>query len=74
MADVDLVVVATFQNRVEADLAEGALRAHGIEAMVSRDDGGGTEPNLGVAAGFRLLIRPDDAADASEVLGIPHAL
>lgn len=70
MADADLVVVATFQNRVEADLAEGALRANGIEAMVSRDDGGGTEPALGVVTGFRLLIRAGDEQDASEVLGL----
>lgn len=69
MARTDLVVAATFQSRVEADLAEGALRANGIDAIVSRDDAGGTEPALGLIRGFRILVRPDDQKDASEVLG-----
>lgn len=72
MTQADLIVAATFQSRIEADLAEGALRAHGIDAIVSRDDAGGTEPALGLIRGFRLLVRPDDQQDASEVLGSSH--
>ena len=67
MSDAELVVVTTFLNRVDADLAQGALRAHGIESMVSADDAGGVRPSLWMS-GVRLLVRAEDAARAKAVL------
>ncbi len=68
MSDAELVVVATYLNRVDADLAQGALRAHGIESMVSADDAGGVRPGLWMG-GVRLLVRSEDARRAKTVLG-----
>ena len=41
MTDNDLVTVRTFNDRIEAELAQSALEAAGIESMVSGDDAGG---------------------------------
>jgi hypothetical protein len=63
-----LVVVRTFLNRIDADLAQGALEAAGIDAMVGADDAEGNQPGLWMG-GVRLLVREEDAAEAAEVLG-----
>jgi hypothetical protein len=71
MADDDLVAVRTFMNHIEADLAQGALEAAGIESAISADDAGGTRPHLWVGAGVRLLVRRVDAERAAEILETP---
>jgi hypothetical protein len=40
----DLVVVRTYPNRIEADLAHSALEAADIDSIVEADDTGGTSP------------------------------
>lgn len=67
MADAPLVEVGSFLNRIDAELAQGALLAEGIESMVSADDMGGQRPAMQVA-GVRLLIRADDTDRAKRVL------
>jgi hypothetical protein len=64
----DLVVVRTYLNRIDADLAHGALRAAGIVSMIDADGSGGTQPGLWMG-GVKLLVRADDAAQAREILG-----
>ncbi|HEX4004428.1 MAG TPA: DUF2007 domain-containing protein [Candidatus Acidoferrales bacterium] len=66
--DHELVVVRDFLNKMEAELAQGALQAAGIHSIVSADDAGGTEPGLWMG-GVRLLVRAEDAKNAEEVLG-----
>ena len=63
-----LVVVRTFLNRIDADLAQGALEAAGIDAVISADDAEGNQPGLWMG-GVRLLVREDDLEEAGEVLG-----
>jgi hypothetical protein len=64
----DLVVLRTFPNRIEAELAQGALAAKEIPSVISADDAGGVEPNLWVR-GIRLLVQADSVTDANAVLG-----
>ncbi len=64
----DLVPVRTFRSESEATIAKGTLEAFGIDCMLSGDDCGGQRPHLLMAAGIRLLIRPEDAGRADEVL------
>jgi hypothetical protein len=72
MSDSNLVVVHTFNNRTEADLAKSALEAAGIDAMVQSDDGGAQEPAIGWAgSGMHILVRAEDAEVAREVLDLP---
>lgn len=63
--DADWVVVRTFANHIEADLASSALAAAGIDASIRADDCGGVYPFKG---GVELLVAQDEAALAAEVL------
>jgi hypothetical protein len=67
MSDVELVVVKTFLNRTDAELARGALQANGIEAIVRADDVGGTRPAFWMS-GVQLLVRAEDLETANVVL------
>jgi len=68
MTNDDLVVVGTFLNKIDAEIAQGALQAVAIKSMVSADDAGGIRPSLWMG-GVRLLVRAADAERANEVLG-----
>ena len=67
MKDSRLVEVGSFLNRMEAELAQGALQAAEIESVVSADDAGGLRPHLWMS-GIRLLVRAEDAERARELL------
>jgi len=62
-----MIEVATYPTRSEAELAQGALAAAGIEATVVSDDAGGAYP-FDLTGGARLLVDEADAADAATVL------
>lgn len=70
METVDLVVVGTYLNIVEAEIACSALVAAGIPAMLRRDDCGGVRPSLWLG-GIGLLVRAHDAGAAAEILNTP---
>jgi len=61
-------VIRTFPSTVEAELAQAALRAHGIASALLRDDAGGMMPWLHVLHPVRLVVRAEDVADAVRVL------
>lgn len=65
-----LQVIRTFVNAMDAELAQSALEAAGIESMIRADDCGGTRPHLWMS-GIELLVRGEDAARADEVLSTP---
>ena len=68
MSDAELIVVHTFPDRIEADLAASALEAAGIESMVAADDAGGTQPGLWEGQGVALLVRQEDEQEARAIL------
>ncbi len=68
MSDTGLVVVRTFADRIEAELAHSALEAAGIESMIRADDAGGLRPAMGFSNGVALLVRAEQADAAAEVL------
>lgn len=63
----DWVVVRTFLDHIEAELATSALEAAGIESATRADDCGGVfaRPFLG---GVELLVAPADAPLAEDIL------
>ena len=68
----DLVVVATFGNRAEADVASSALGAADIDSMIRADDGGSMRPAMAWAGvGFQVIVRAEDARAARQILEIP---
>jgi hypothetical protein len=67
-----LVVVQSYGSRPEADLAKGALEDAGIQAMVQADTAGGMREHLAWSgAGFKILVREEDATVARDVLTQP---
>ena len=67
--DARLVVVQSCGSRVEAELAKGALENAGIPAMIQSDTAGKMREHLAWSgAGFRILVREEDATAARDVL------
>lgn len=62
-----MVVIRTFLNNVDAELARSALEAAEIESVIRADDCGGVRPHLWMG-GVELLVGTDDAAQAEAVL------
>jgi len=67
MTDTDLVVIRTYLNDFEAEIAQTALEAAGIESMIQSDDCGGMRPHLWMG-GIAILVRSEDAGNADEIL------
>jgi hypothetical protein len=66
------VTVAVVASRSEAHLIVGMLRSNGVRAAVSADDAGGQEPQLQIQ-GVRVLVAPEDEADARHLLADAEA-
>ena len=66
---MELVELAVYNSRTEADLVKARLNSEGIDAVVQSDDLGSTTPTLGMVRGIRVLVREDDRAMAMELLG-----
>ncbi len=64
----DLVVLATFPNHIEADLAQSALSASEIESFIHADDAGGAQPGLWLGEGVQLLVRTADVELARAII------
>ena len=50
------VVVQSFENELDAEIAKGHLEAEGIETNIIKDDAGGMIPSLQQTGGVRLLV------------------
>ena len=65
--EIELVVIRTYQNGLDADLAKTVLEAAGIESMIRGDD---TARRYYVGLPFdqriELLVRSEDAEDAED--------
>jgi hypothetical protein len=64
-------VVGTYRIEYEADLARAVLEAHGIPAVILRDNAGGMLPALQTLFVIRLVVAAEDADAAREVLDSP---
>jgi hypothetical protein len=64
----DPVVIRTYQVEHEADLACAILEAHGIRAVILRDNAGGMLPVLQALFQIRLVVAPEDAELARRIL------
>lgn len=68
--EMELVVVRTYNNVFDIDLAKSALEAAGIESLVRGDDYGRRGPHFSFVRGIDLLVRSEDAADADKILSL----
>src|ERR1700728_5409784 len=70
--DTQLVVLQSFGSEFEAELAKGVLEEAGIQAVIQGDTAGRMREHLAWSgAGFKILVRENDAATAREVLASP---
>lgn len=67
MTESGLIVIRTYLNRIDAELAQGALGAADIESMIGADDAGGLRPGMWMS-GVKLLVRAEDAKRAASIL------
>ena len=68
ISEQGLVPVRVFSTEMEALIARSALRSFGIESYLSSDDCGGQRPAWTLVNGIRLMVRPEDANTANDVL------
>jgi Putative prokaryotic signal transducing protein len=72
MDDTKLVEVGACSNRIEAELTKSALEAAGIAAIIQADTVGRMREHLAWSgAGFKILVREEDAAAARATLDAP---
>ena len=72
MDEAKLVIVRDFSSEPEAEVARSALEAAGIDAMIQADTAGHMRTHIAWSgAGFRILVREEDADAAREVLESP---
>ena len=64
----DYVTAATFRNEVEAELAQTALAAAGIESFLKYEDTGGMLPVLQGSEGIEVLVEKKDLEEARAIL------
>lgn len=62
-----MVQVGTYNTRSDAELAQSALAAAGIQSAVTADDAGGAYP-FDLTGGVRLIVDEVDADDAAAIL------
>ena len=64
----EVVVLKTFNNEIEAGMAQQVLQEAGLTAFVFKDDAGGMEPQLQRTNGVRLVVSGVDARRAQKLL------
>ena len=64
----EVVVLKTFNNEIEAGMAQQVLQEAGMQAFVFKDDAGGMEPQLQQTNGVRLVVNRVDARLAHKLL------
>ena len=72
MDETNLVIVGSFDNEPEVEIAKSALEAAGIDAMIQADTAGRMRPHIAWSgSGFKILVREEDATVARELLETP---
>ena len=62
-----MIEVGVYPKRSDAELAQAALAAEGIQTVLAADDAGGAYP-FDLSGGARLLVDEADAEVAAEIL------
>jgi hypothetical protein len=66
-----LVVVKSFNSRIEAEIAKGVLEVNGIDSLIAADDEGGLMAYpFTLIKGVRLQVVERDLDKALEIMGV----
>ncbi|MFA5834052.1 MAG: DUF2007 domain-containing protein [Bacteroidota bacterium] len=63
-----LVIVQTFSNEINAEIAKQKLASNGIESYISKDDEGGMFPSLQQTLSVKLEVLDSNQAKAEKIL------
>ena len=66
----DLVTVAVYPTRSDAEIVRARLISEGIEAIVIADDEGGLNPGFYSSYGVRVVVAAGSLAEARESVGV----
>ena len=66
-----MTIIREYINEMEALVARSVLEAHGIPAVVLRDDAGGMLPVMHLLYPVRLAVRSADSEQALRLLDAP---
>ncbi len=66
-----MTIIREYINEMEALVARSVLEAHGIPAVVLRDDAGGMLPVMHLLYPVRLAVRSADSQQALRLLDAP---
>jgi hypothetical protein len=69
VTETELVVVRTYTNKLDADVARMTLEAAGIESML-RSDGVSVIRSFPIAREIELLVCSEEADDADQILSL----
>jgi hypothetical protein len=64
----EVVVLKTYNNEIEAGMAQQVLHEAGMTAFIFKDDAGGMEPQLQRTNGVRLVVSRVDARRAHRLV------
>lgn len=64
----EYIQIATFNNEIEAELAQATLGAAGIESFLKYEDTGGMMPILQQSEGIKLLVERKYELEAKGLL------
>lgn len=62
------VIIGSYENELDAEIAKGHLEAVGIEATILKDDAGGMFPSLQQTSGVKLSVTEELVIRAKEIL------
>ncbi len=63
-----LVVLETYSNRIDAEMASEHLKSHGINTLLKSDDCGGMYPQFTTMFRVKLYVNQDDVDTAMDIL------
>jgi proteasome lid subunit RPN8/RPN11 len=66
----DIVTLAVYSTRSDAEIVKARLTSDGIEAIVIADDEGGLNPGFYSRYGVRVVVASGDLSDARESVGV----
>ena len=68
MNDDKLVILRTFNNLLDAEIALEHLESHGIDAMIRKDDSGGMAPYRQQTLGVDIMVLESEIENGDRVL------
>ncbi len=64
----EVIELKTYDNEIDALMVQQMLQQTGVQASISKDDGGGMEPQLQRTMGVRLLVNRSELERAQKAL------